>query len=89
MNGIIKRVESSLDSSEVVSYVPHTLFPSPFPRRLYDMANEMQESINELMLKVANDEEFLTTSLRRYAEGLICGGGGMYLKFPITLTGPK
>ena len=66
MNGVIKRVEGSLDSSEVATYIPHTLFPSPLPRKLYNLANEMQESINELVLRVANDKEFLTTALKRF-----------------------
>ncbi|XP_033626022.1 glutathione synthetase-like isoform X1 [Asterias rubens] len=64
MNGVIKRVAGSLDSSEVATYIPHTLFPSPLPRKLYNLANEMQESINELVLRVANDKEFLTTALK-------------------------
>ncbi|XP_022084070.1 glutathione synthetase-like isoform X2 [Acanthaster planci] len=64
MHGILKRAVGSLDSSEIVTYVPHTLFPSPLPHGLYEVANQMQDSINILMLRVATDKEFLMTSLK-------------------------
>ncbi|KAI5631349.1 eukaryotic glutathione synthase, ATP binding domain-containing protein [Phthorimaea operculella] len=40
------------------------LLPSPFPRTEYNKAVELQPILNELMHKVANDEEFLRSSLQ-------------------------
>lgn len=42
---------------------PITLFPSPFPRKEFNLANDVQTIVNELMHKVAFDHSFLNSSL--------------------------
>ena len=62
-HGMVYRVGQ--DMPDVVTYVPHTLFPSMVPRHLFEKAQALQPKFNELMWKVARDEEFLTSSLKR------------------------
>ncbi|XP_033626779.1 glutathione synthetase-like [Asterias rubens] len=47
-----------------ITYVPHTLLPSPVPRELFEKVVRIQTHINLLMHKVAEDREFLTSSLK-------------------------
>ncbi|XP_072024384.1 glutathione synthetase-like [Amphiura filiformis] len=56
------------DSQDEVTYVPHTLFPSPVPRDLYQKAVYVQAGFNELMWKVTEDDEFLTSALKSTIE---------------------
>lgn len=54
---------SKIASDNCVVHVPFTLFPSPYPKHLYDTCLDIQPIINKLMLKMANDTSFLETSL--------------------------
>lgn len=40
-------------------HAPLALFPSPFPRRLFDLANCLQRTYNVLYARIAMDVEFL------------------------------
>jgi glutathione synthase len=40
-------------------HAPFALFPSPFPRKLFEKARELQQIYNVLYARVASDEEFL------------------------------
>lgn len=40
-------------------HAPVALFPSPFPRRLFDQAKRLQSIYNVLYSRIALDEEFL------------------------------
>ncbi len=53
------------DSRDEITYTPHTLFPSPVPRDLFEKAVYVQTGFNELMWKVTKDEDFLSASLKR------------------------
>ncbi|KAK9452252.1 glutathione synthase [Limtongia smithiae] len=46
-------------ADESALYVPHTLFPSPFPRRLFDEARGIMVAFNELYVRVADDTGFI------------------------------
>ncbi|XP_070574343.1 glutathione synthetase-like [Ptychodera flava] len=62
--GIIMRTREQPNSSEVISYAPHVLFPSPVPKHLFEQALAAQEDFNLLMYGVTQDQEFLETALK-------------------------
>ena len=46
------------------TFLSFTLLPSPFPRKEYAYALQIQELWNKLILKVSNDYDFLNESLK-------------------------
>jgi hypothetical protein len=40
-------------------HAPLSLFPSPFPRKLFELAQRIQRTYNVLYARIAMDEEFL------------------------------
>lgn len=42
-----------------VSHAPLSLFPTPFPRQLYRLANTLQPILNSLYMRIAMDDEFM------------------------------
>ena len=54
----------STTSRNEATYMPHMLFPSPIPRTQYEKALSLQPEFNELMWKVASDEQFLSYALK-------------------------
>ncbi|KAG9510505.1 Glutathione synthetase, partial [Fragariocoptes setiger] len=61
-HGLVMRNDSE-PNDNIVFQMPITLFPSPFPRRLYDCARAIQPHVNTLMQRIATDLEFMRTSL--------------------------
>jgi hypothetical protein len=57
------RLESDL---MVVTYMPFTLYPSPFRRVLYEKAYKLQPHINELVHKLATSKETLELAFEEY-----------------------
>lgn len=49
-----------------VQVLPFTLLPSSFPRKNFEKAKNIQILLNELIHKVAYNNDFLTESLKRY-----------------------
>ncbi|XP_031566892.1 glutathione synthetase-like [Actinia tenebrosa] len=47
-----------------VEHAPFMLFPSPFPKKLFDQAKEVQQDFNILVHKISQDHEFLKESLQ-------------------------
>ena len=55
------------DSGQVLARpIGAALFPTPFPRSLFEEANELQVIYNKLYLAVARDEEWLARVLCKY-----------------------
>ncbi|KAL9597512.1 MAG: hypothetical protein Q9219_005094 [cf. Caloplaca sp. 3 TL-2023] len=53
------------DSGQILARpIGTTLFPSPFPRDLFEMAKDLQVVYNKLYMAVARDEEWLSHCLR-------------------------
>ena len=48
-----------------ITYVPHTLLPSPVPRGPFERVVRLQPHINLLMHRVAEDREFMSKALQR------------------------
>jgi len=71
-NGLVvsapKEITSQLthhETSPITTHAPFALFPSPFPRKCFDLAMELQPLFNLLTHKVANDDAFLTEHMER------------------------
>lgn len=53
-------ISDAADPGKVVATnAPVTLFPSPFPRNCFELAQSLQKSYNELYANIASDEEWL------------------------------
>eukprot|EP00088_Acartia_fossae_P025268 TRINITY_DN2609_c0_g1_i12.p1 TRINITY_DN2609_c0_g1~~TRINITY_DN2609_c0_g1_i12.p1 ORF type:complete len:499 (+),score=129.13 TRINITY_DN2609_c0_g1_i12:292-1788(+) len=63
MHGICMRRKDQFDR-DALHFAPFVLFPSSFPRNEFNKALRLQTVLNELMHKVAHDDEFLTDSLK-------------------------
>ncbi|KAF8895244.1 hypothetical protein BD779DRAFT_1498364 [Infundibulicybe gibba] len=50
---------SSANAPSSAIHAPLSLFPSPFPRRLFDQSRDLQTAYNVLYARIAMDEEFL------------------------------
>ena len=60
-------VRASRDpSDETVTNVSVTLFPSLFPKELFDLARSIAADLNSLVDRVSRDELFLENELQRY-----------------------
>ncbi|GAA5998818.1 hypothetical protein JCM5350_006636 [Sporobolomyces pararoseus] len=42
-------------------HAPYSLYPSPFPKKLFEKAKSLQQSYNKLYSKITTDDEFLET----------------------------
>ncbi|XP_073993314.1 glutathione synthetase-like isoform X3 [Rhodnius prolixus] len=51
-----------------INFAPFTLFPTPLKREHFEEVISLQLSLGELMHKVANDREFLTSALEKTVE---------------------
>lgn len=60
-NGIVMK---SRKSPENFDHAPFMLFPTPYPRRLFDQAKMVQKDFNLLVHKVSLDHDFLKESLQ-------------------------
>ncbi|KAL3112613.1 hypothetical protein niasHT_017980 [Heterodera trifolii] len=53
------------DTAEIV---PFSLFPSPFPRKLFEQAKEVQMDFNLLYFRISNDYKFLVETYEELAK---------------------
>lgn len=63
MHGACMRSKTNF-SKDSLQFAPFILTPSPFPRREFAKAVEIQVILNELMHKVAHNSDFLRSSLQ-------------------------
>ncbi|XP_045063077.1 glutathione synthetase-like [Coregonus clupeaformis] len=59
------RTKETPNSSEVVTYAPFTLFPSPVPKAIFHQALAVQTHYNRLVDKISQDSSFLEEALAR------------------------
>lgn len=52
-----------MPNDSCVAHAPFTLFPTPFPKRLYQECLGIQPIVSLLMFKIANDNSFIEESL--------------------------
>uniref|UniRef100_A0A8C5PSA4 Glutathione synthetase n=1 Tax=Leptobrachium leishanense TaxID=445787 RepID=A0A8C5PSA4_9ANUR len=57
--GVIMRTKENPNSSDVVSFAPITLLPSPVPRTLFEQAQSVQEDFNLLVDRISQNPSFL------------------------------
>jgi glutathione synthetase len=60
---LLKIINTAEESAILTRGIPVSLFPTPFPRKLFVDAKSLQKVFNELYVKLANDEEFLSRTL--------------------------
>ncbi|KAL3112148.1 hypothetical protein niasHT_012117 [Heterodera trifolii] len=65
--GLAWRADKKFPRSDTCVFVPFTLFPSPFPRKIYNEALEIQKAMQLLYFRVSNDFDFLTKTLEPVA----------------------
>lgn len=63
-SGITMRTKGEPDESERINYAPFTLFPTTFPKELFDFAKEIQTDVNLLIHRVAHDHKYLEKILQ-------------------------
>nr|XP_061826388.1 glutathione synthetase-like [Nerophis lumbriciformis] len=63
LHGVIMRANESPNSSELVTYAPLTLFPTPVPKAIFLQAKAVQTLYNTLVDKISQDPDFLQDSL--------------------------
>jgi len=59
------RTREKPTSTEVVTYAPFVLLPSPVPRQMFEKAQAVQTDFNVMMHRVAHDYVFLKECLAR------------------------
>ncbi|XP_067447493.1 glutathione synthetase-like isoform X1 [Thunnus thynnus] len=62
-HGLLMRTHETPNSSEVVTFIPFTLFPTPVPKAALVQALEVQIHFNTLMDKIGQDPDFLEEAL--------------------------
>ncbi|CAK9825551.1 Glutathione synthetase [Anthophora retusa] len=67
IHGISMRTKESFNRNQV-QVLPFTLLPSSFPRKNFEKVKSIQVLLNELIHKVAHDNDFLTKSLKSTIE---------------------
>ncbi|XP_062871139.1 glutathione synthetase [Trichomycterus rosablanca] len=63
LHGILMRTKESPNSSEVVSYAPFTLFPSPVPKSFFHQALKVQTHYNRLVDRISQNPHYLEEAL--------------------------
>ncbi|OCT62849.1 hypothetical protein XELAEV_18043940mg [Xenopus laevis] len=59
LQGVLMRTKESPNSSDVVSFAPFALLPSPVPKALFEQAKCVQEDFNTLVDRISQDTSFL------------------------------
>ncbi|XP_072223432.1 glutathione synthetase [Leuresthes tenuis] len=63
LQGVLMRIQETPNSSELVTYAPFTLFPSPVPKGVFLQALAVQTHYNTLVDKISQDTDFLQEAL--------------------------
>ncbi|XP_075882761.1 glutathione synthetase-like [Nelusetta ayraudi] len=63
LHGVQMRIQETPNSSELVTYAPFTLFPSPVPKAVFHQALEVQTHYNTLVDRISQDSDFLREAL--------------------------
>ncbi|CAN9515877.1 unnamed protein product [Ophioblennius macclurei] len=63
VHGVLMRIQETPNSSELMTYAPFTLFPTPVPRSLFLQALAVQTHYNTLVDRICQDVDFLQEAL--------------------------
>lgn len=63
LQGVLMRIQETPNSSELVTYAPFTLFPTPVPKAVFLQALAVQTHYNTLVDKISQDPDFLQETL--------------------------
>uniref|UniRef100_A0A671UF37 Uncharacterized protein n=1 Tax=Sparus aurata TaxID=8175 RepID=A0A671UF37_SPAAU len=76
-SGMVIRTKERPNSSEVVTYYPFSLFPTPVPKAAFLQALAVQTHFNTLVDKISQDPDFLEEALAH-----LC----LWVRLPGTIT---
>ena len=62
-NGCLMR---NLQDEHAVNHTAFVLFPTPFPKTLYEEATLVQKDFQQLYFKASRDYEFIKSALQRF-----------------------
>lgn len=68
LQGVLMRIKETPNSSELVTYAPFTLFPTPVPKAVFLQALAVQTHYNTLVDKISQDQDFLQEALASTVE---------------------
>uniref|UniRef100_A0AAQ4QMT6 Glutathione synthetase n=1 Tax=Gasterosteus aculeatus aculeatus TaxID=481459 RepID=A0AAQ4QMT6_GASAC len=63
LQGVLMRIQEASNSSELVTYAPFTLFPTPVPKAVFLQALAVQTHYNTLVDRISQDPDFLQEAL--------------------------
>ncbi|KAM9350570.1 glutathione synthetase-like [Symphorus nematophorus] len=63
LHGVLMRIQETPNASELVTYAPFTLFPTPVPKAVFLQALAVQTHYNTLVDKISQDHDFLQEAL--------------------------
>lgn len=63
LQGVLMRIQETPNSSEMVTYAPFTLFPTPVPEAVFLQALAVQTHYNILVDKISQNNDFLQEAL--------------------------
>ncbi|XP_023259478.1 glutathione synthetase [Seriola lalandi dorsalis] len=63
LQGVLMRIEETPNASELVTYAPFTLFPTPVPKDVFLQALAVQTYYNTLVDQISRDTDFLRDAL--------------------------
>lgn len=63
LHGVLMRIKETPNSSELVTYAPFSLFPTPVPKPVFLQALAVQTHYNTLVDKISQDSDFLQEAL--------------------------
>ncbi|XP_068997640.1 glutathione synthetase [Embiotoca jacksoni] len=63
LQGVLMRIQETPNSSELVTYAPFTLFPTPVPKAVFIQSLSVQTHYNTLVDKISQDTDFLQEAL--------------------------
>uniref|UniRef100_A0A8C2XIF9 Glutathione synthetase n=1 Tax=Cyclopterus lumpus TaxID=8103 RepID=A0A8C2XIF9_CYCLU len=63
LQGVLMRTQESSNLSELVTYAPFTLFPTPVPKAVFLQSLAVQTHYNTLVDKISQDPDFLQEAL--------------------------
>uniref|UniRef100_A0A183CFL0 Glutathione synthetase n=1 Tax=Globodera pallida TaxID=36090 RepID=A0A183CFL0_GLOPA len=68
IHGLVVRTKEMKLKNDIAMFLPFALFPTPFPREIFEQARDVQTAMQLLYFRVASDFKFLREHLQPVAE---------------------
>uniref|UniRef100_A0A914IEE7 Glutathione synthetase n=1 Tax=Globodera rostochiensis TaxID=31243 RepID=A0A914IEE7_GLORO len=67
IHGLVIRTKEISPKNDIAMFMPFALFPTPFPREMFEQARDVQTAMQLLYFRVASDFEFLREHIQSVA----------------------